>query len=277
MHMITPAEVIRRIESYFDGGVLNYLTVPEAEAAAKGVAATQSNSFDSQPAPKPAQVSSLPRTILLQQATGAYQQMLSLSHDLHNAYATRHNLTFCSVRGSVQSRRPPVWDKIRLIQLMLATGVEFVVWLDADTLIMKPEIDVRSALRNGAPIAMCRNPIPWGDQSWHYNAGVILVRNTGAARWFFDEVWKAERVDHPWQEQARMNELSERNPNLVQTLDNKWNCTKGVNPTRDPIIRAWHGQGTGAIKLMRAALAAYKRKSAKSIVVSSDPECAVLK
>jgi hypothetical protein len=108
---------------------------------------------------------------------------------------------------------------------------------------------------------MCRNPIPWGDQPWHYNSGVIVVRNTAAARWFFDEVWNAGPTEHPWQEQVRINELSQRYPDLVQTLENKWNCTKGVNSTRDPIIRAWHGKGKGAVKLMRAALAAHKRKS----------------
>jgi ADP-heptose:LPS heptosyltransferase len=262
MHLITPAEVIRRIESYFEGGVISYLTAQEAEAAAKGVAATRSNSFDSQLVPKLPQPPAPPRTILLQQATGIYLEMLSLSHDLHKAYATRHNLTFCSVRGPVQSSRPPVWNKIRLIQLMLAGGSEFVVWLDADTLIIKPEIDVRGALVNGAPIAMCRNPLPWGSQPWHYNAGVILVRNTSAARWFFDEVWKTERVDHPWQEQARINELAQQYPNLVQPLENRWNCTRGVNPARAPIIRAWHGQGPKAVKLMKSALAAYYRRFA---------------
>jgi hypothetical protein len=109
---------------------------------------------------------------------------------------------------------------------------------------------------------MCRNPLPFGDQPWHYNAGVIVVRNTGAARWFFDEVWKAQRVEHPWQEQAKMNILSQQHPNLVQTLPNEWNSTRGVNPAPSPIIRAWHGQGAKALKAMRAALAAYARKSA---------------
>jgi ADP-heptose:LPS heptosyltransferase len=263
MHMITPAEVIRRIESYFEGGLVSYLTAKETEAASKGVAATQSNSFDSQPVVK-ARIQPTPaKTVLVQQASGMHLQMLDLSHDLHNAYADRHGLTFCCVRGPVQTHRAPVWDKVRLIQMMLAAGSEFVIWLDADTLVVRPELDVRSALRDGAPIGMCRNPLPWGNQPWHYNAGVIMVRNTSAARWFFDEVWRAGGGDHPWQEQARMNELSQRYPNLVQPLENKWNCTKGVNSTRHPIVLAWHGQGVGAIKLMTAALATYQKKSAR--------------
>jgi ADP-heptose:LPS heptosyltransferase len=264
MHMITAPEVIKRIESYFDGGLLNYLTTEQAEAAARGVAATQSNLFNGEPTPLVRSPSVPVKTALVQQATGVCLEMLNLSHDLYNAYAARHGLTYCCVRGPVQSQRHPFWNKIRLIQMMLAAGFEFVVWLDADTLVVRPEVDIRSALRDGAPIAMCRNPLPWRDQPWHYNAGVIMVRNTGAARWFFDEVWRAGHVEnHAWQEQARINELTQKHENLVQRLDDKWNCTKGVNPTHDPVILAWHGQGPKAVKLMAAALAACKRKSAR--------------
>jgi hypothetical protein len=261
MHMITPAEVIRRIESYFDGGLINYLTTEQAQAADKGVKATKSNLFQDQCVPPPRVMSGPAKTVLVQQASGTHLQLLSLSHELHNAYAARHTFTFCCIRGPVQSDRHPFWDKIRLIQMMLAAGYELVVWLDADTLVVKPEVDVRTALRDGAPIAMCRNPIAWEGLPWHYNAGVIFVRNTGPARWFFDEVWRAGNVDpRAWKEQARINELARKHADLVQQLEDKWNCAQ-VNSVRNPIIRAWHGQGANALKLMSAAVAAHKRKA----------------
>ncbi len=49
MDMISANEVIRRIELYFDGGVINYLTPREARAARRGVWATQRNTYDRQP------------------------------------------------------------------------------------------------------------------------------------------------------------------------------------------------------------------------------------
>ncbi len=49
MDMITPAEVIRRIETYFDGGSLKYLTRRQVKAAGRGVIATARNSYDHQP------------------------------------------------------------------------------------------------------------------------------------------------------------------------------------------------------------------------------------
>ena len=47
--MITPAEVARRIELYFAGGALQYLTTEEQVAAARAVIATAGNPFDKQP------------------------------------------------------------------------------------------------------------------------------------------------------------------------------------------------------------------------------------
>ncbi len=49
MDMITSADVIRRIELYFQGGIVEYLSDSEAKAARRGVLATRSNSFDQQP------------------------------------------------------------------------------------------------------------------------------------------------------------------------------------------------------------------------------------
>jgi ADP-heptose:LPS heptosyltransferase len=46
MDMVTPAEVIRRIELYFEGGMLNYLSSGQRAAAERGIKNTQSNSYD---------------------------------------------------------------------------------------------------------------------------------------------------------------------------------------------------------------------------------------
>lgn len=48
LDMITPAEVIRRIELYFEGGSLRYLSRPQYRAAARGVTATLKNPYDRQ-------------------------------------------------------------------------------------------------------------------------------------------------------------------------------------------------------------------------------------
>jgi hypothetical protein len=154
----------------------------------------------------------------------------------------------------MQWGRAPAWDKIVLIQMQLAAGYDLVIWLDADTVVVRPEIDLRTALSEGAPIGMCKHPLPWGAQPWHWNSGVIFVRNTKAARWFFDEAWRTDRLAHPWHEQARINELAEQHPHLIQEIGAEWNCTRGMTFARHPIVCAWHGRGLGALASIKAAV-----------------------
>jgi hypothetical protein len=49
MDLITPAEVIRRMEIYFNGGSLQYLSPRQRIAAERGVVATVRNAYDQQP------------------------------------------------------------------------------------------------------------------------------------------------------------------------------------------------------------------------------------
>lgn len=49
MDLISAAEVIRRIESYFDGGVVAALNPAQARAAKQGVARTRANPYDNEP------------------------------------------------------------------------------------------------------------------------------------------------------------------------------------------------------------------------------------
>jgi ADP-heptose:LPS heptosyltransferase len=49
MHLITPAEIIRRIELYYKGGALRYLSRRQRAAAEKGIRATSNNPYDRQP------------------------------------------------------------------------------------------------------------------------------------------------------------------------------------------------------------------------------------
>ncbi len=49
MDLITPAEVIRRIELYFQGGRLGYLLPRQRAAAQRGILATAKNDYDKQP------------------------------------------------------------------------------------------------------------------------------------------------------------------------------------------------------------------------------------
>ena len=101
---------------------------------------------------------------------------------------------------------------------------------------------------------MCRHPTPFGEQPWHYNSGVMFIRNTPHAREFFGRIWATGPNDSPWQEQVGINRLSQEFPEAVQVLSDRWNCTLSVTEAEDPVIMAWHGYRRTALPLMREAL-----------------------
>lgn len=187
--------------------------------------------------------------VLIQQASGDARMMLELSADRHAAYCDKHRLTYWPVLGDVQFSRAPHWNKIALVRHALALGFETVVWLDADTLIVRDDEDIRSALNGGGPLALARHPTPGiNGTPTHWNSGVMVMRNTARTREFFDAVWQAgPHGEHHWHEQARMLLLLPKFPDLVQQLDDRWNSTDCLTDVPNPVIKAWHGAGRGAI------------------------------
>ena len=254
MDLIHPKEVIRRIEAYYEGGILSYLSNEQAAAGERGIQLTSGNSFET-PAPAVRNQTEPLRKLLIQQGSGIYSEMLELTHHHHAQYAKKHGFDFWSIRGDVQKELHPAWNKIRLIQMGLAAGFEFIVWLDADTLILRPEVDFFEALANERPIGMCRHPLPFYDQPWHYNSGVMFIRNTEATRIFFHRVWVEGPLPHPWEEQARINALALNSPELIQQVPDIWNSTAGANEVKNAVVQAWHGQGAAALPALKSGLA----------------------
>jgi len=203
--------------------------------------------------------------------------MLELSVARHAAYCAKHNITYWPVLGDVQFERAPHWNKITLVRHALALGFEIVVWLDADTLIVRDDEDIRTALNGGGPLALAQHPSPgFNGSPTHWNSGVMVMRNTPRTREFFDAVWEAgPHGDHHWHEQARMLLLLPQFPDLLQRLDDKWNSTICLTDVPNPVVRAWHGAGRGAVdfifeELRRLGAADARVMSIAEAFVNSD-------
>lgn len=196
-------------------------------------------------------------TILIQQAGGRCVPLLDMTAGRHAAYCARHGITYWAVQGDVQFSRPPGWNKIPLIQRALEMGFQNVVWMDADAVIVRDEVDMRSALGDGGPLGMALHPTPGlNDSPTHYNSGVMIMRNAPRVREFFQAVWEGGPLEnrHRWTEQARILKLLPQFSNLVQRLDDRWNSTRDVTEVPDAIIKAWHGYGGAAFTAIYAEL-----------------------
>ena len=191
-------------------------------------------------------------TLIIQQADERFRAMISLTSGAHAQYAAVHNMDIWMINRRVQWERPTVWDKILLLQQALRSDYELIIWLDADTLIVDQGKDLREASTEFQCIGMCKHPVPWESQSWHFNAGVVFVRNCELAKQFFARVWELGKTGHRMQEQARIMECSKIIPGAIQAIDNKWNSEDGLTPSSHPIIKGWHGMGPKRLELMSA-------------------------
>lgn len=179
-------------------------------------------------------------------------------------YAARHT---CAVHvvTDLKIARPPAWHRVRLIPELFDRGYEFVLWTDADSVMLRQDVDILSEVRPDKDIYLVEHDHPAFPTSKVPNTGVMLVRNTAWSRAFFDRVWNAtEYENHPWWENAAVIDiLGYRNllgtgayaPDAdimrhVQFIDEAWNHHPEISPPGRAIIRHYVGIENARRRLM---------------------------
>lgn len=201
--------------------------------------------------------------------TSTMADMAALSVPHMREYASRHKYDFLAIERDDCSRRG-TWVKIETIRETLAAGFNFILWLDVDILVIRKDMDVRSAVQRDADLHMVWHdldhispPIPS-----HFNAGVMLIRVSDWARQFFMRVWETSELPHVWADQAAILHLlgyddilrlgpsrpDEPNRERVARMDIAWNSIPGIGMADDPIIHHFAGVGDyeTRLKLMMA-------------------------
>jgi hypothetical protein len=158
------------------------------------------------------------------------------------------------------------WLKIEPIVAALSGAFDFVLWLDADTYVVRTSIDIRNVTHPDIDLHMVWHAPQHGDRS-HFNTGVMLIRASDWSRAFFERVWEFGPLAHKWNDQATIHHLlgldgvlqigADRadviNRSPVASLSVSWNAIPGVCAVDDPIV--WHcaGMEMGArLDLMRS-------------------------
>lgn len=187
-------------------------------------------------------------TAICSAASGPCIEMLQVAEPSIRAYADRWGMD-AHLNLDLVCGRPASWYKILMVARLL-DSYETVVWVDADTLI----------LRGGDNIVDHTNPMRplWMVKHRHGdillpNAGVLVAYRDPMLTVFFDLVWQqTQYIDHPWWEQAAILHLlgwkieppgggaqpgaRSRYSNLVGYLSTKWNSMVH-DPHPHPAIR----------------------------------------
>ena len=110
-------------------------------------------------------------------------------------YATKHGYHIFDASHLVDTSRPPAWTKIRAVQALLAPqqNCDWVLWTDADTIIMNSDIAIESFL----PSDNTHDLLVGSDNGGGYNSGVFLFRNTEWTRQFLDDWWNMNDYVRP--------------------------------------------------------------------------------
>jgi len=148
------------------------------------------------------------RKALVTFASGPAARLLAIAFPTFHDYAQRHGYEI--VVGTADSYdRPPAWGKIPLFRRLLE-AYDFVLWIDADAIILDPSLDIETVIPKNAYQAFAYTTI-WpelGGQGYPCT-GVWALRAGERAQRFLAAVWEQhDLVDqHPWEQAAAMRLL----------------------------------------------------------------------
>lgn len=104
-----------------------------------------------------------------------------------------------------ETERPPSWYKIQFILSEFDKGHDWVMWVDADTLLGNKKFDINQLIDDSSEVIISRdiNTI---------NCGVMLWKNTDKTRQILQAMWECvEFLNHPWWENAAFIKLYDEN------------------------------------------------------------------
>jgi len=130
-------------------------------------------------------------------------------------WAEKHGYDFYVpnfVYDECPEKREYPWYKIKAIQYLQNLGgmktYDYIIWIDADGHILKPELDLEYFLlyANGKDI-LCTK-----DVGGVLNTGVMIIKNTPRVYYLFNKVWyNEEEFDKSFHEQASLSQIFTNN------------------------------------------------------------------
>jgi len=190
-----------------------------------------------------------PSAVVCSLATGRHRDLLAESAPTLVAYAQRHGWSVVLSSEDLEPSRPASWSKITLIQDLL-TKFEFVLWVDADALIVDLDRNILDEVSDDADIWFARHPQERRDDASVFNAGIILARSSTFTTELLTAMWNsAQFIQHNWWENAALLDLlgysleppyahvrSSHWHDRVGQLDLAWNSVPGYCEAAHPAI-----------------------------------------
>jgi hypothetical protein len=138
--------------------------------------------------------------------TGPAARLLEITFPSFRAYASRHGYELVVGDGESYGR-PASWGKIPFLQRLLISH-EFVLWIDADALILDHSLDIETVIPKDAFQAFVVTPFHPGNGAAPC-AGVWALRAGERAQQFLTKLWEQhDLIQHAWWDQAALQRLT---------------------------------------------------------------------
>lgn len=109
-------------------------------------------------------------------------------------FAQKHSYYLYDGSDLIDTSRPPAWSKIKAVQHLLENEqCEWVMWADADTVIMSSDNRIEDFL----PADPTKDLLIGSDKGGGYNSGVFVVRNTAWSKRFLQQWWNMKSFVNP--------------------------------------------------------------------------------
>jgi hypothetical protein len=146
--------------------------------------------------------------------TDNIREVSDMSYNSYLNFCKKNEIEFYRVELN-NLERPAPWYKIQLILQEFSNGYEYVMWVDADTLLLNEDFNIQEILNNTSEIFISQDVNA-------LNTGVMIWKNTENNKNILNKIWSlTEFLNHPWWENAAFMSLYEQNYNNIQTIVEK--------------------------------------------------------
>lgn len=124
-----------------------------------------------------------------------FDGILDLTWQNKKDYAKLHGYHLFDASHLIDTSRPPAWSKIKAVSHLLGPSMacEWVLWTDADTVIMNSDIRIEDIL----PADASKDLLVASDKGGGYNSGVFLFRNSEWSLQILQEWWEMTEFVQP--------------------------------------------------------------------------------
>lgn len=143
--------------------------------------------------------------------TNHIARLVALTNPSKQAYCDRWGYDFVTFEGTLDPTRPPSWSKLLFVKDLL-DQYDWVFWLDADALIMNPDIPLERFVDPNYSFIVGKQPGPDPFGNLHLNLGSFFVKSDEKGRSLLDEIYAQEEfINHvSWEQEAFLHLFSTR-------------------------------------------------------------------